>query len=307
MGFPMEVETNSEAILRAARVAWDRYPRLAEAAPVRLRITVSAGQKQSPPTLAQSRVVFDREWMSIDQPDCANHPCTNHARANLDEGWGTVDLDAESAADSAYVNYHFLEPLAYLLLAPRHYAFAHASCIARNGRALVLCGEAEAGKTCLAYSCARNGWTFLSGDATHFLHTGNEFSVAGRPFSIRFRESARDLLPELRAWPAALRPNQKMSIEVDTRKLNVLTAMRARASHLVFLKRCASGVARLEPISREHAERRLCNAVFFGEDTIREGQRATLSRFASLASMRLVYSDLPNAEATLRTLLPEGA
>ena len=294
MGFCVEVETNSPDVMAAARTGWERYPRLSQGAPVRLRITVSAGSAEasrSPPNVA-----FDAAWMYVD------HGPDNRAVACLTEGWGEANLSADLASDADYVRYHFLEPLAYLLLAPRHFAFAHASCVALNGRAIVLCGEGNAGKTCLAFACARRGWTYLSGDATHFLHDSPDFTLVGRPFSIRFRESARDLFPELEAYPAALRPNQRLSIEADTGKLNLATAITARARHLVFLERRPAGAAVVEPIPVEETLRRLDAAVFFGNVAIRRNQRATLRHFASLPSVLLRYSDLAEAEAALRAL-----
>ncbi len=250
--------------------------------------------------LAPADVSFDGDWMTVD------HGPNAYAKANLAEGWAEITLPVTRAAQVDYVNYHFLEPIAHLLLAMPHYAFAHGSSIALNGQALVLCGEAEAGKTCLAYACARAGWTFLSGDATHFLHKSGEFAVAGRPFSIRFRESARDLFPELRAWPSEVRPNGKRSIEVGTAKLNILTALRARASHLVFLERKARAKVTIEPMTADEAFERLNIHVFFGGEGIRAAQRATLHRYAMLSCVRLIYSDLQEAEVALRALIPDA-
>lgn len=306
MGFPVEIETNSPGVLASAATIWGRYPRLADGPPVRLRVAVSpltmeVAPAEISPAVAPPRIEFDTEWINVD------HGPDNRAVACLAEGWGEIALTANRAADFDYVRYHFLEPLAYLLLAPSHFAFAHAACIALNGRALVLCGEAAAGKTCLAFACARNGWTYVSGDATHFLHGHAEFALAGRPFSIRFRESARDLFPELSACPAALRPNQRLSIEVDTEMLSIGTTFRARASHLVFLERRSNCAARLESMTMDEAMRRLDESVFFGNAGIRRSQRATLRHFASLPSVRLVYSNLHDAESILRALIADGA
>lgn len=300
MGFPVEIESNSIDIFQAAQESWGKYPCLTETEPARLRVHISAAKDEIPILREPSHVAFDGDWMTIE------HGPNAHAKANLAEGWAEVTISAARAAQSDYVNYHFLDPIALLLLAPPHYAFAHASLIALNGHALVLCGEAEAGKTCLAYACARAGWTFLSGDATHFLHQSGEFAVAGRPFSIRFRESARDLFPELRAWPSVLRPNGKKSIEVATAKLNILTALRARASHLVFLERSAGAEAKIERMSPEEAFGRLNIHVFFGGERIREAQCATLHRYTERPCVRLVYSDLQEAEVALRTLIPDA-
>ncbi|HVV46418.1 MAG TPA: hypothetical protein VHC72_14495, partial [Bryobacteraceae bacterium] len=235
MGFPLEIETDAPEIIAAAEQAWGRYSRFWAAEPVRIRATVSDKGEAASQT---PRVEFEGAWMSITRSDA------NYARSDLSTGNAQIHLTREVAADAAYVNYYFLKPLAYLLLAPRHYAFVHASCVALRERAVILCGEAFAGKTCLAYACARRGWTFLSGDATHLRHYSADFYVVGRPFSIRFRESARAFFPELEEWPAVVRPNGKVSIEVETERLGLHIALRAPASHLVFLERRATGAAR---------------------------------------------------------------
>jgi hypothetical protein len=298
MGFPVEIETDAPEILLAAELAWSRYSLFRATEPVRIRASVS----DRPETGAQTpRVEFDGAWMSI------MRSTVNYARANLSEGSAELHLTREVAADAAYVNYHFLKPLAYLLLAPRHFAFVHASCVALHGRALILSGDASAGKTCLAYACARRGWTFLSGDATHLRHHSPGFCVVGRPFSIRFRESAKALFPELAAWPAVVRPNGSVSIEIETERLGLHTVLRAPASHLVFLERRAAGAARIASVTKNEAIRRLDEAVFFGDAAIRRRQHATMAHFASLPAVRLTYSALDGAEIALRQLSRGGA
>ncbi|HEY4088039.1 MAG TPA: hypothetical protein VGM43_19010 [Bryobacteraceae bacterium] len=298
MGFPVEIETEAPEIIGAARQAWARYSAVSAGEPVRIRVTVSDGRE----TVSDApRVKFDNAWMSIVRSSA------NDARADLSGGTAEIRVTRDVASDSAYFNFHFLKPLAYLLLAPRNFAFVHASCVARNGRAMMLCGDALAGKTCLAFACARRGWTFLSGDATHLLHDSPDFSVVGRPFSIRFRESATSLFPELTAWPAAMRPNGKASIEIETDRLGLQTALQAPASHIVFLQRYAAGTAQIAPMTAEEARQRLDHAVFFGDDAVRERQRATLAHYASLPAVRLAYSTLESAEATLCELSEGGA
>ena len=298
MGFPVEIETEAPEIIAAAEQAWRRYSRALTGEPVRIRARVSDEREM---VSDAPRVDFEGAWMSIVRSGA------NCARADLSSGTAKIRVTRDVASDAAYFNYHFLKPLTYLLLAPRHFAFVHASCIARYGRAMILCGDAFAGKTCLAFACARQGWTFLSGDATHLLHQSSEFSVVGRPFSIRFRESAKALFPELAAWPAVVRPNGKASIEVETDRLGLQTALKAPASHIVFLERNAAGVARIAPITADEAIRRFDHAVFFGDAAVRRGQRATLAHFASLPAVRLTYSTVDGAETALRELSAGGA
>jgi hypothetical protein len=298
MGFPVNIETDAREILVAAGQAWSRYSCVSKREPVRISAALSGKRETGGQT---PRVEFEGAWMSIVQ--CS----ANCARGDLSSGTAEIRVTPDVASDIAYFNYHFLKPMTYLLLAPRHFAFVHASCVARNGRAVMLCGDASAGKTCLAFACARRGWTFLSGDATHLLHDSPDFSVVGRPFSIRFRESAKALFPELAAWPAAMRPNGKASIEVDTDRLGVQTALQAPASHIVFLERNAANIAQISSMTADEALHRLDHAVFFGDDAVRQRQRATLAHFASLPVMRLTYSTLDGAEAALRELSLGGA
>jgi len=298
MGFPVEIETQAPDIIAAAEQAWSRYSRVSDGKPVRIRVTVSDERKSAAET---PRVEFAGPWMSILRSSA------DYARANLSSGAAEIRVTRDVASDSAYFNYHFLKPLAYLLLAPWHFAFVHASCVARNGRAMMLCGDALAGKTCLAFACAQRGWTFLSGDATHLLHDSPDFSVAGRPFSIRFRESAKTLFPELATWTAVMRPNGKASIEIETDRLGLKTALRAPGSHLVFLERNTAGIAQIASMTTDEALRRLDHAVFFGDAAVRQRQRATLAHFASLPAVRLTYSTLEGAEAALRELSLGGA
>jgi hypothetical protein len=303
MGFPVEIETNSPDVLAAAASAWGPYPRLSDGAQVKLRVGVAPGPPKVFRAIDAPSIEFDTERICVDGGP------GNHAVASLAEGWGEIAFTADRAANFDYVRYHFLEPLVYLLLAPPHYAFAHAACVALNGHAIVLIGEAAAGKTCLAYACARRGWTFLSGDATHFLHGPDELTVAGRPFSIRFRESARDLFPELKACPATIRPNQRFSIEADTKALNIETALRARAGHLVFLARRppkSCSAAHVENMVTDETVRQLDETALFGNCSIRRNQRETLRRFAALPAVRLVYSDFDSAESVLRELIGDG-
>ena len=118
--------------------------------------------------------------------------------------------------------YYFLEPLlAYAMLGARSFVFVHASCISRGGKAIVLCGASGSGKTCLAYACAKRGWDYVSGDAVHITRAQQNRTVIGRPYEIRFRESARDIFPELARWPAEVRPNGKIDLEIDTEELGI--------------------------------------------------------------------------------------
>jgi hypothetical protein len=295
MGFPLHIATNFEHALAPASLMWSRFPKLFDRLPVRLKIVVSpAGLYPFP---KESPVLRGQEHLFTIVAGRANF-----ATADLNTGFGHLCLTREVASNAAYLRYHFLEPLVYVLIAAQHIAFVHASCVALDGRAILLCGNSGAGKTCLAYACARRGWDFISGDAVAIA--GNDAAgpqrVIGRPFEIRFRHTAARLFPELDRFPQTLRPNGKTDIEADPADLGLCSAIESTASALVFLRRSDSSPVSIRPVSAEYARRELETGILFGDESIRTRQGQTLGRLARLPAALLHYSDLEEAEAALR-------
>ena len=294
MGFPVDIETNSMDLLSAAADLWSCFPPLEDTPPITFRAAVG-GQ-----STVQPRALLPRgqeHLISI------VHSPENFAVADLAGGFAFTWLTQDVATNHAYCRYYFLEPLVYAMLTARHVTPLHASCIALNNRAVVLCGDSGAGKTSLAYACARRGWQYLADDAAHIVRSSPDHSVVGRPYSIRFRESARWLFPELNRFSASRRPSGKIDFEIETRELGLSVALKHPASHIVFLRReHHSAAAQLRPFPREEAERRLAQVICFGNDRIRSEQRESIRRFATLPTSELIYSHFDSAELALRSL-----
>jgi hypothetical protein len=294
MGYALRIATNSERVLAAAWSVWSRFPRLSDESPVRLNIDVVAADVSLP---LPAPVFRGREHLLSIAADRMHF-----AIADLRAGYGMACLSEHVSCDS--LRYYFLEPLAYVLIAARHLTFLHAACVSLNGRSVVLCGDSGAGKTCLAFACARAGWTFLSGDATAIVRGRLDHKVLGRPFEIRFRQSACELFPELRAYPQTARPNGKADIEIDPHILGLSCALEGTASHVVFLERSPGHMpASLHPFRRNEAQSRLEQAICFGDESIRGEQRRAVTEFLKLPTMRLRYSGLGSAEQVLRRLV----
>ena len=113
---------------------------------------------------------------------------------------------------------------------------AHAACVARDGRGVLLCGDSGAGKTSLAYHLARNGWTYVSDNECWIVRERGTL-VAGNPARLRFRDSAVELFPELRGIAPRLHANGKMSVETAAGALGIATAEQCCATRVVFLRR----------------------------------------------------------------------
>ena len=294
MGYRLLISTNSEFVHRTAARIWSRYPRLSNEPAVRLDISVTAGDAE---LLPPAPLFWGREHLFSIVADRSNF-----AAADLRTGAGFACFTQNVSGD--YLRYHFLEPLAYVLIAARYLTFTHASCVTLDGRAVLLCGDSGAGKTCLAFACARKGWTFLSGDATALVRGRTDYRVLGRPFEIRFRETARRLFPELQRYPRVMRPNGKDDIEIDTRDLQMKCDLEGTASHIVILERSHHPMpAVAEPVPREEALRHLEQAICFGDDSSRAEQLQSLAGLLALPTLRLRFHDLVSAERVLRSLV----
>jgi hypothetical protein len=296
LGYGLELATNSDDIARAAARLWSRYPMISDTPPVRLRVAVSRENAGHPPVPAVPRGHEHLVMMT--------HGTENFAVCDLAQGLSFACLTRDVAANISYAKHHFLEPLAYLMLGARHFTMVHAACVAWNGRAVLLCGDSGSGKTCLAYACARRGWTFLSGEATQIVRGSHDHSVVGRPFTIRFRETARTLFPELNGRRVAPGPNGKMDIEADTADLPLAVGLRAQASHVIFLERSPDACAAvLESMAFDDAFSHLEQAIMAGHTHLRMEQRKALAHFLTLPALRLRYSDADGAEGLLRALV----
>jgi len=299
LGNELELATNSRDVAEAAANLWSRYPGISADPPVRLRVAVSRENAAQPPEPAMPR---GHEHLIV-----TAHGPGNFAVCDLARSVSFVCLTPDVAADLPYVTHYFLEPLVYLMLGARYFTMVHAACVAWNDRAILLCGDSGSGKTCLAYACARRGWTFLSGDATQIVRGAEDRTVAGRPFTIRFRETARGLFPELNAWRSAPGPNGKVDIEADTADLNLKVALRAQAGYVVFLDRAPDAcAASLEPVGFDEAFSRLEQAIFAGSAQMRMEQKKTLAQFLTLPALRLKYRSAEDAEGLLRSLAVDG-
>lgn len=295
MGFPLDLATNSHEIVSLADLLWGKFPPGSQKRAARLRVIVEDHDARVPPGNALPKGQ-DHLVSIVQGPD-------NFAVCDVAASFTFACLTRDVARDQAYVRYYFLDPAVYLMIDALYLFPVHAACVALGGRAIVLCGDSGAGKTSLAYACARRGWTFLSDDATHIIRGRPDHAVVGRPFRIRFRESARRIFPELNEFTPERRPNGKLDIEVETSALRIPIALESNASHLVFLNRRQDGDARLEPFPAAEAARRLQALVIHGDEQVRRAQRETLSTFLTLPVLSMTWNDFDGAETTLRKLV----
>jgi hypothetical protein len=299
LGFPMQMATNSPEILRAAEESWRGFPQRFSEAPIEARIVVSDDQDAPAPSTAVHRA---QGHLAIVVSDMANF-----AVCDLAKGFAFGWFAPATARNRPWLRLYFLDKIVYLPLWQRYLTPIHAACVALDGRGLLLCGESGAGKTTLAYACARRGWTFVCDDATSLVRNAPCPTVLGSPHQIRLRETAAELLPELRDRRAVLSVNGKMSLEIDTAESpGFRTSFESAVEHLIFLDRHGGNKAELAPVPEEQALDRLSQSLVVFDAPVHCEHQATYRRLVERGAFELHYRDLDSAVGQLERLLRQG-
>jgi hypothetical protein len=287
LGFPVEIATNSDTVIASARHAWGHFQAEHAESPLSLSLTVTEHDGDRPP--AQPKFRSHLHLMSI-VVDARNHVICDFSRGCA-FGWVTRSV----AEQPDFLRLRFVESSVMSLLAAAHLAPIHGALITRRGVGIALCGNSFAGKSTLAYACARSGWTFVADDGTFLLRNRADRFAVGNPYSMRFRKDAKVLFPELTRFAVALRPNGALGMEVRTSKLPVSKIGGCSIDHLVFLRRSATGRARLNPYEPEEALRWLERASLYGPAEVQRSQRQTYRRLLDAGLWELHYSGLSEA------------
>jgi hypothetical protein len=293
VGFRLEIATNSPHVLEAAAESWrSAAAQLYPADAIEFRVVVSEDGALCGETShrAQGRlysVVSDRD---------------NFASLDLEALRASIFVSQRTAEDHARLRWFFLESLAYMLLAQRHVVPVHAGCVARDGRGLLLCGPTQAGKSTMAYACARAGWSYVSDDAVFLLPGDSARTVIGRHAHVRLRLDAPLLFPELARFVSRARPNGKVSIEIPLADLpEIHGAARAEAACAVVLARGEdAGVERVG--ARELVETLLRDMPSYGPRVNAMHERA-VAHLAELPAFRLRYRTIGEALERLDGLM----
>jgi hypothetical protein len=292
LGFPLQIESNSELIIQAARESWAQFPQAFDEPLVRLSLGVN-GYGECPPP-----VFLSREHLLSIVSDSRNSVICDLAQG-FAFGWVTEWV----AATRPFLRYHFLDAAVLTMVVQLYLTSVHGGLIERHGQGILLCGQSFAGKSTLTYACARSGWTLISDDGTFLVRRRRDRYGIGNPYSIRFREDARVFFPELRSKIMARRPNGKDVIEVATSELpGIVTSLGSTIDHVVFLNRHATGGPCLLPLPKSEALERLEDMAHFGPPSVREEHRQAYRRLLTGGVWQLNYSDLPGAIDCLERL-----
>ncbi len=289
----MAVRSNSADVIAIAQDEWHTWQQAFDDPPIELTFQVrdNSGSSRSPAAVFHA----DRHLFAV-VADAGNF-AMGDTRGRL----ATAFLDNGAIDDRAYFTYHFLDAMAFQLITSLYLTPLHAASVARNGRAILFCGDSGAGKSSLSYACARRGgnnrWTFVSDDASHLLRrcAGNR-RILGVPHQVRLRPDAPKLFPELAAFEAKMRGTGKLSLQIPTSKLAISTAPTAFVDIIVLPRRIANGESRLEPIEKALVREHCAQWFYHWDPPILAEQEAAFEELLHGArTYSLEYSDLDSA------------
>jgi len=298
-GFPLELATNSPEVIQAAGEGWGLFEKQFDVAPARLQVGV-AGENTNP--LPPNSTFRNREHLMLVVADADNFMTCDFYR-NFGFAWITEPV----ARDHALVRYRFLIAGGLSLIEKNHLAPLHCGLIARNGRGVALLGDSFAGKSTLAYACARAGWTFVCDDGANLVRKRSDRYAVGDPYVLRLRPDATLLFPELEDRLRGTEATGKAGAEIFTRELPVRQAVGCSVDHLVFLNRNPSGPAHISHYSKDEILRWCERYVAFGPADLCEAQVRCYQRLLSAGIWEMRYSDLDDAIGRLESLVDSGA
>ena len=296
LGFALNLWTNHRDVVEAADESWAGCHKTFDEEPLELRVLVTNGRSESKPAPPTFRGQGHLLVLAAD--------AHNFASCDLERSIAACWVSCSVAQRRASFRYHYLEAIVHTLLSHRDLTPIHASCVAANGRGVLLSGPPGSGKSSLAFACAMAGLTFVSDDVSYLLRDGDDRTVLGRPQYIRLQPHARMLFSELATYPDSFDIDGQPMMEVATAKLpKVATSDRCQADHVVFLQRMESGEPSLSTIEHDDALARLTQELPRLDPEVNRSQILSLDRLAKNGSYVLEYSELtPAVNETLRLL-----
>ncbi len=297
LGFPVRVTSNSAEVLEAAEESWGDFRQAIDMPPILIKFGVMEGGGRECPPIPVSRA---QQNIMVRIADAANFYIVD-----LLQGFSFGWLNGAVLSHRSYLRYHILEAAALSHIANRYTAPVHAACVDWQGRGVLLCGDSGAGKSSLAFACARAGWTYVTDDASFLLHGESGRRIHGNCHMIRLRPSAAELFGEVARRPITPRATGKPSIEIPLATLpEIRRAPSSDVEYIVFLSRKNSPIQELVPfpveVARSYVHKPLC-----GMETLREAQVASVERLLTARIFELRYRDMDWAIERLERMVQE--
>ncbi len=301
-GFPVQIETNCQDVLQSAGAIWQRFDKLFDVEPMLLRVAVGKTTTTATDCPPAPVCLVHRHMVSnvADQD--------NFSVIDLSRRFASIWTTEAALAHRGYVGYFFLESAVMAILATVYTTAIHAACVELDGCGILLCGDSGAGKSTLAYTCARNGWTYITDDASFLVNNRHDRLVVGNCNQARFRPSATKFFSELNGRKIIQRAQTgKPSIELEIPTLrNIATSFTSHINHVVFLNRRNVPRQELRRFPTEVA-RYFMLQVLFSPPEIHKSQSAMIDHLLDDGALELRYTHLDWAVERLTQLAESGS
>ena len=299
LGFPLEIETNSEDILIAMAESWHGFMKLFDTPPFRLSVCVQDSRSSDCPPMPSSRV---QQHIASSVADSENFSITDIA-----QGCSSILLTRAAVAHQDYCRYFFLESAVLSMICTSYTTPIQAACVDLEGCGVLLCGDSGAGKSTLAYACAQAGWTYITDGASFVVNSRHDRLVVGNSNQACFRPAAQEFFQELSDKLVTKRVDVgKSSIELKTSSLrNIATSYISRVNHVVFLNRREVKRQELVRFPTEVARYFMLQRLYGLPDTLTV-QSSMIDRVLGAGALELRYSSLDWAIERLGRLAVEG-
>jgi len=298
LGFSIEIMTNCSAVLSASNESFGHVGYRRGNMPLQIRIGVVDGSGSLCPP-EPTRREFNHLYSLVADAE-------NQALLDLESGANFTWLTQPAVDNRLYFRSNFLEKTVYLLLGASVVTDIHAACISKNGNGILLCGNSGAGKTTLAYACARAGWTYTSDDTSYLVNDTEPPRVIGHSHRVRFRPSAKQLFPELECHAVTPRMEGKPSIEVPISELPIeKTAAEVAVHSIVYLSRVPLAKSELLRLPSGTAPKRMSDALY-SAGQIHSKHIKRLEVLHDVQTYELKYCELRDAIEALESLIREA-
>ena len=293
LGFPVHISSPSALVLRAAQEAWGHCSRLFDTDPVTVTLEVrDDGCEWVEPAYA----VDNRGFVLAGGNDGLD--------GDVVSGVIKGSVCGSVAARTGDFRYFYLEAAVLTMLSHRFLAPAHGALVSRHRQGYLLCGDSMAGKSTMAYGCARAGWTYTTDDGTFLLRQDAGLRGVGNCDLVRLRPESIGLFPDLANRPLVIRPNGKAAIELNTRLIPSLTTEPVATVDVAVLLRRERGaigrLTRIEPTRLLAYFERIARPI--APPAIYAEQRAVYERFLRVPCWELSYDRLDDGIRCLEGL-----
>ena len=298
LGFPVEISSNSEIVLRIANESWGAFEQRFDRPPICIQIGIIGDGMAEQPPVPVCRVQQHLFSFVADEE--------NYGLIDMIQGFCCIWLTHAAIKDRSYLRHFYLECAIVCPIATRFTTGVHAGCVSRDGVGVLLCGDSGAGKSTLSYACAKAGWTYITDDASYIVHGDADLRVVGNCHQVRFRPAAGAFFPEIECGEVTQRAGTgKPSIELSPRALNISFAQSANVKYLVILNRREGFNASLRPYSKDVVRRFLLQGRFSPLEMM-PAHYAAIEQLLDREVFELRYTNLNWAIERLDALVARG-